>query len=327
MQQRPFGQTNLAVSSLGLGCSRLGGNLQDGNRQQAIKTLQKALDAGINFYDTADSYGQGQSERLLGKAFKKSRDRVILATKAGYCLSPMGSLASRVKPILKPLVRLLKPKSSSLAQAKGSLLRQNFTRDYLIQSVESSLRRLQTDHLDLFQLHSPSTAILQAGEIFETLAVLKQQGKLRYYGVSCETLEDALFCLQVPGISALQVEINLLDQRAISELLPRAKQAGIAIVARQPFASGKLFQNPVNSPESACIERYSQLAQQYDRSLSHLALQFVHQLEGVSTVIAGANSISHLTDNVSALEAALSPEQMNTLLAASSTAATAQLAP
>ncbi|MEO0537415.1 MAG: aldo/keto reductase [Cyanobacteria bacterium P01_A01_bin.123] len=323
MEKRSFGKTDLTVAALGLGCSRLGGNLQGGNRKQAIATLQQALDAGINFYDTADSYGQGQSERLLGKAFKNKRDQVTFATKAGYGLSSMGALAAKVKPILKPLVRMLKPQGGSLAQAKGSLSRQDFSKDYLTQSVEGSLRRLQTDYLDIFMLHSPPTEIIKVGNAFETLAMLKQQGKLRYYGVSCETLEDALLCLEVSDISALQVEINLLDQRAVTELLPTAQQAGIAIVARQPFASGKLFQGSEDPDEQAGIERYRELAGQCDCSISHLALQFVHQLDGVSVVIAGANSVKHLTDNLNALAAApLTTEQMGTLLATQSTAPT-----
>ncbi|MEN8446474.1 MAG: aldo/keto reductase [Cyanobacteria bacterium J06555_13] len=130
MEKSIFGKTHLTVAALGLGCSRLGGNLQGGSRRQAITTLQKSLDEGINFYDTADSYGQGQSERLLAKAFKNKRDQVIISTKAGYSLSPVGVLAAKVKPILKPLVQMLKPKSGSLAQAKGSLLRQDFSTGY-----------------------------------------------------------------------------------------------------------------------------------------------------------------------------------------------------
>ncbi|MEM6256430.1 MAG: aldo/keto reductase [Cyanobacteria bacterium P01_D01_bin.156] len=322
MENNTFGKTDIAVTKLGLGCSRLGGNLQGGNRKQAIATLEQALDKGINFYDTADSYGQGQSERLLGKAFKGKRDRVILVSKAGYCLSPVGALAAKVKPILKPLVRMLKPQSGSLAQAKGSLLRQDFSKDYLIKSVEGSLRRLQTDHLDMFMLHSPPAETIKTEEVFDTLAMLKQQGKFRYYGISCDNLEDALLSLEAPGVSALQVEINLLDQRAVVDLLPAAKKAGIAIVARQPFASGKLFMGSEDSSEQADIDRFREIARQCDLKLSHLALQFVNQLEGVSVVLAGANSTQHLTDNIAAQKSALLPEQMDTLLAVKTTAST-----
>jgi aryl-alcohol dehydrogenase-like predicted oxidoreductase len=151
MKQNIFGTTELTVSTLGLGCSCLGGNLHKGNYRDGVATLQAALDAGVNFYDTASSYGQGQSELLLGKAFKQHRDQVILATKAGYCLSSARSLLAKAKPILKPLVSRFKSTSgSSIAKARSSLQRQDFTVDYLTQSIEGSLKRLQTDYLDLF---------------------------------------------------------------------------------------------------------------------------------------------------------------------------------
>jgi aryl-alcohol dehydrogenase-like predicted oxidoreductase len=311
MHHHSFGATKLRVSALGLGCSCLGGNLQRGSRRQSITTLHAALDAGINFYDTADSYGQGQSEKLLGQAFKHQRDQVIFATKAGYCLSSAGSFLSKAKPVLKPLVRMLKSKGSKLDKARGSFLKQNFSRDYLIQSVEGSLKRLQTDYLDLFQLHSPAAEVIQNIEVFETLADLQQQGKLRHYGVSCETTEDALLCLDVPGLSSLQVEVNLLTQEAITKLLPAAQQRGIAVIARQPFASGKLFKGSDEPIESEKIRHFAALAEQHNCSLARLALQFIHQLEGVDVVIAGANTLAHLAENVRAVEAPpLSDEQI-----------------
>jgi len=315
MRQTSFGKTDLTVSVLGLGCSCLGGNLQKGDRQQATKTLQAALDAGINFYDTADSYGQGQSERLLGQTFKAQRDRVIFATKAGYQLSSAGSILAKAKPLLKPLVRLLKARQGgSLDKARGSMLRQDFSKPYLVKSVEGSLRRLQTDYLDVFQLHSPPTEVLRQGDVFETLANLKQQGKIRYCGVSCETLADAHLCFNYSGLSVLQVEINLLSQAGIQDLLSIAQEQGIAIVARQPFASGRLFRGSDEPVEQTVLEHYQRLAQQWDCSLAHLALQFVAQIEGVSVVIAGANTPAHLADNVHALQSkSLTPEQMTQL--------------
>jgi aryl-alcohol dehydrogenase-like predicted oxidoreductase len=291
MEYKQFGKTDLKVSVIGLGCSRLGGNLSSGNQKEATNLLHFALDSGINFYDTADSYGQGQSEILLGKTFKNQRDKVILASKAGYYLSPLGNLAAKFKPILKPLVRSLKSLKStasdtnSLSDARSSVLRQNFDPDYLTNAIEGSLKRLQTDYLDVFQLHSPSSEILKTTEVWQTLEKLKNQGKIRYYGVSCDTVEAALICLQQSGLSSIQLEINWLNQEAITQILPMAQQKEIAIIARQPFASGKLLTHPESIPDAL---------KNSDCNLYQAALQFVMEQEGVSTVIPGVSSSQHL---------------------------------
>jgi aryl-alcohol dehydrogenase-like predicted oxidoreductase len=333
MKYRKFGNTDLEVSEIGLGCSRLGGNLTGGSKREAFNVLQQALEQGINFYDTADSYGQGQSETLLGKVFKTQRDKVIFASKAGYCLSPLGSLAARFKPILKPILQTLRSaslrRSSStqahsraapqnhsgsqqkdfLSAARGNVLQQNFSPDYLQQALESSLNRLQTDYLDLFQLHSPPQEVLQSDEVWQTLEKLQSQGKIRYYGVSCDTVADALLCLQHPGVAAIQLELNLLNQDAIASILPLAQQQKIAIIARQPFASGKLFQLMRQQPQEKISEQWTQaniyrhLSQVSSRSPIQAALQFVLQQEGVSVVIAGASTRQHLAENLSALSA------------------------
>jgi aryl-alcohol dehydrogenase-like predicted oxidoreductase len=307
MQYRKFGDTDLRISELGLGCSRLGGNLQGGSEKDSAATLRQALEQGINFYDTADSYGQGKSERLLGQTFKQKRDQVIFATKAGYTLSSLGGLAASIKPLLKPLVQLLRAKKQSLSQARGSFLRQNFASDYLIQAVEGSLRRLQTDYLDLFQLHSPPTPLLESGEVWQTLDLLKQQGKIRYYGVSCDTVADALLCLRHPGLSSVQVEMNLLEPAAIAQVLPLALQANKAVIARQPFASGRLLKMGAATPaseevEASTAQKYQAFAQQHSRTLIQTALQFVLQQPGVSVVIAGASNPRHLQENLQALQ-------------------------
>jgi aryl-alcohol dehydrogenase-like predicted oxidoreductase len=265
------------------------------------------LEQGINFYDTADSYGQGKSERLLGQTFKQKRDQVIFATKAGYTLSSLGGLAASIKPLLKPLVQLLRAKKQSLSQARRNLLRQNFASDYLIQAVEASLQRLQTDYLDLFQLHNPATALLESGEVWQTLDLLKQQGKIRYYGVSCATLADALLCLRHPGLSSVQVEMNLLEPAAIAQLLPSALQANKAVIARQPFASGRLLKTESaaftgEGTADARSQKYQDFAQKHSRTLVQTALQFVLQQRGVAVVIAGSSSPRHLQENLQALQ-------------------------
>lgn len=305
MEYRQFGNTALKVSAIGLGCSRLGGNLRGGNKQESIKMLNLAFDSGVNFYDTADSYGQGQSETLLGQTFKHHRDRVFFASKAGYSLSTLGKIATQFKPILKPIVRSLKsfratpinsvepnPDNTSTVDPRAAFLRQNFDADYLTKAIEGSLKRLQTDYLDLFQLHSPSGAILNTASVWETLEKLKAQGKIRYYGVSCDTIEDALICLQQPGLSSIQLEINWLQSEAIERVLPIAKQKAVAIVARQPFASGNLFANPDLIPHSL---------QHDEKNPYQSALRYVLQQQGVATVIPGASSCAHLQTNLATL--------------------------
>src|SRR5438128_1723385 len=141
MEFRPLGKTDLKISALGLGCGRLGSVTQAGGDQAALRLLGKALDAGINFFDTADIYGQGASESLLSKALKGHRDRVVVATKAGYCLSRRGRLAKWVKPLLRRLIQLRPGFEKSVKKARASQTEQNFSGDYLARQIEASLRR------------------------------------------------------------------------------------------------------------------------------------------------------------------------------------------
>jgi aryl-alcohol dehydrogenase-like predicted oxidoreductase len=316
MKYRLLGNTNLQVSEIGVGGSRFGSMIEQRNQKEIVKMLQEALDKGINFYDTADSYGQGESEKLIGSTFKNKREQVIIATKAGYCLSPTGSFAAKIKPLLRPLIRWAKPLKKTLLQARSSQLNQNFSAEYLTQAVEASLKRLQTDYLDIFQLHDPPSTLLESGEVVATLETLKSQGKIRYCGAGCLSVEDAVLCLKYPVFSAVQVEINLLNQSAITKLLPLAKEKQVGVIARQAFASGALvklqqYPNSMVSEKSEDsqsqerakkFEKYKQIIQG-DRTLTQLALQFLLQYDSVSTVIVGMSSQQHLEDNLKAIAA------------------------
>lgn len=307
---------------MGLGCSRIGGNLEGGTRQDSEATLLKAFESGVNFYDTADSYGQGKSESILGKVFQRQRDQVILATKVGYVLSPVGSLAAKAKPILKPIIKLVRSRqtgsaSSSLGEARGSFLRQDFTAAHITKSVERSLKRLRTDYIDLLQLHSPPSDVLKLGEPFAVLEDLKRQGKIRCYGVSCDTLEDALTSLEYPDVASVQLELNLLEQRPITAILPVAQAKGIAIVARQPFASGKLLKPETigDLEHRQKAEKTLDCASRHGLPITQLSLKLILQLEGVTSVIPGASCLKHLEDNLKALEGELlKPAELATLL-------------
>src|SRR5262249_32030112 len=157
MRYRQFGKTGWRVSEIGFGGARIGGLLaQDGGRTTSLRTLEAACDAGINFYDTADMYSQGESEILVGKAFRKRRDRVFIATKGGYCLPARKRFIQLIKPLAKPIVRALGLRRSAVPAALSSTISQDFSPGYLRKAVEASLRRLQFDHIDLYQIHSPS---------------------------------------------------------------------------------------------------------------------------------------------------------------------------
>src|SRR5258706_9152438 len=188
MERRRFGRTDLDVSAIGVGCARLGGIFQRGTTGY-LNLLSAALDAGINFFDTSDMYSQGESETLLGKAFRGRRDKVIIASKAGYVLPAQRKLIARIKPIVRPIIRMIGLKREKLPASVLGAPTQDFSPKYLRRAVEASLRRLSTDHIDLFQLHSPPAEAVRSGGWAELLEALRREGKIRWYGVSCDTTD------------------------------------------------------------------------------------------------------------------------------------------
>ncbi len=301
MQYSQFGNTPLRVSEIGFGCARLGGFLQNTTKGEIADLLRAALDQGVTFYDTADMYCQGESEKLLGEAFRRRRDKVVIASKGGYCLPTQRRLAATIKPFLKSVAKSLGIERKHLPSGLTGTLSQNFTPSYLLQAVEGSLKRLGTDHLDLYQLHSPPVDVLRSADYIAVLEKLKDQGKIRYYGVSCEAAEDALLCLPHAGISSLQLGMGMLDQEAIDHALPQARAQGVAIIARGCFGGGFLKPDADlqdTEPKRQLIEECQQLADQHDRPLMEMALQFVLGIEGVTVTILGMRTAEHLAANL-----------------------------
>src|SRR5271155_552184 len=183
MKFNEFGRTGMSVSEIGFGGSRIGGFFADKHGgKQALNVLRTALDCGITFYDTADMYAQGESESLIGTAFRGRREQVIIATKGGYRLPAQRNLMKRIKPLVRPIVHALGLKRAKLPAGISGSLSQDFSPHYLTKALESSLKRLQTDYVDLYQLHSPGAPFLQSnafGEALQTLEKLRVQGKLR----------------------------------------------------------------------------------------------------------------------------------------------------
>jgi aryl-alcohol dehydrogenase-like predicted oxidoreductase len=301
-----FGKTDLRVSEYGVGCARIGGIFQ---RDSAgfVRLLSDALDAGITFFDTADMYSQGESEALIGRAFRRHRHRVVIASKAGYCLPARRMLAARLKPFLRPLIQLLKIRRDRLPSGARGALAQNFSPGYLRKAVEGSLRRLRTDYLDLFQLHSPPASVVERGEWEPALEAMKRAGKIRYYGVACDTVEAGLAALRYPGVSSIQFTLNLLEQRALEALVPQASAKGVAFIARECLANGLLVKRAEDIDIKAyCptveeqrvreeqLSRYRQEAASTQRSLARVALEYVTGVEGVSVSLLGVRSVEQL---------------------------------
>ena len=309
MRFNSFGTTGLSVSEIGFGGSRIGGVFADKNSsKETLSVLRQALDSGINFYDTADMYAQGESESLMGTAFRGRREQVILATKGGYCLPARRNLVKRIKPLVRPIVQALGLKRARLPAGLSGALSQDFSPSYLTQALESSLRRLQTDYVDLYQLHSPRAPFLRTaayGEALETLEQLKRQGKIRFYGVATEVPEDVPFCLPAPGISSVQLGFGLLDPEALEAgMLASAQARGLGIIARGCFGGGLLkegldeTQLRAATPKWEHILALRSLAASTDRSVLDMALQFCRGTAGVSVTLLGMRTASHLRENL-----------------------------
>ncbi|MGG6313613.1 aldo/keto reductase [Paenibacillus macerans] len=208
MKYRELGNTGLQVSEVSFGTWAIGGSWGNTNDEEALKGLDKAIGEGVNFFDTADVYGDGHAERLLAKATKGKEDEIHVATK--FCRA--GDIHD------------LETYSEARVRAY----------------CEASLKRLERERIDLYQIHCPPFEVLKDGRVFEVLDKLQAEGKIRHYGVSVETVEEGLFCLDVPGVKALQVIFNLFRQKPLTQLLPKAQESGVGILVRLPLASGLL---------------------------------------------------------------------------------------
>ncbi len=208
MNYRQLGNTELKVSEVSFGTWAIGGDWGTSRDEDGLKGLALAMEQGVNFFDTADVYGSGHAEELLAKATKGKADSIHIATK--FC---------RFGDIHDP---------------------ENYTEQKVREYCEQSLKRLQREQIDLYQIHCPPIEIMRDGSIFTVLDKLQQEGKIRHYGVSVETIEEGLLCMKSPGVKALQVIFNLFRQQPAEILLPQAQANGVGILVRLPLASGLL---------------------------------------------------------------------------------------
>ena len=192
MNYRKLGKTELTVSEIGFGCQSIGGGLYYKNDIETIRTLNKAYDEGINFFDTSDHYSLGESEKLIGRTFKEKRDKIIIGTKTGTLYSQSALVLLKTRAFIRPFGKYLRALKIYLHLMRANQKRKDFSPEYLIEAVENSLKRLHTDYIDIYQLHKPSKEILKNGEFIETLELLKRQGKIRYFGISCQEIPKYL---------------------------------------------------------------------------------------------------------------------------------------
>ncbi|MFF2877454.1 aldo/keto reductase [Gottfriedia sp. NPDC057991] len=208
MNYRELGNTGLMISEVSFGTWAIGGAWGKTDDTEALKSLQHAIDQGVNFFDTADVYGDGHSEELLAKATKGLEDKIYIGTK--FC---------RKGDIHSP---------------------ENFSFEAVKSYCEDSLKRLNRDVIDLYQVHCPATEILKDGQVFDVLDRLKSEGKIRHYGVSVESVEEGMICLENPNVKSLQVIFNIFRQKPLEVLLPEAYKRGVGVLVRLPLASGLL---------------------------------------------------------------------------------------
>ncbi len=209
MQPRPFGRTGWQVNPIGFGAWAIGADWGEVSERDAEAALNAALDRGVNFIDTADVYGMGVSEQRIAKVLKSrgGKKDVIVATKAGRKLSPHVAAGYTIQAITG--------------------------------FVEQSLKNLEVDALDVLQLHCPPTPVYANAELFAGLERLVQAGKLKYYGVSVQTIDEAITAMQFP-IASIQIIFNMFRQKPVEKLFDLAKKNQVAIIARVPLASGLL---------------------------------------------------------------------------------------
>lgn len=299
MEYRQLGRTDMKVSVISFGAWAIGGAWGPVRDEESIEALHKAIDLGVNFIDTADVYGDGRSEQLIARVLKARSEQVYVATKAGRRLDP---------------------------HVAGGYNLANLSR-----FVERSLKNLETEALDLLQMHCPPTAAYYSDEMYDALETLQQQGKIRYYGVSVEKIEEALEAVKRPGVQSVQIIFNMFRLRPADAFFPTAKAKQVGILARVPLASGLLTGKFTRESKFAANDhrRYNRHGESFDKgetfsgvdyetgldavdalarlkpagaTMAQFALRWITMFDAVTCAIPGAKRAQQARDNVSAAD-------------------------
>jgi len=306
MQTRTLGKTGFSVSTISMGAWAIGDAWGAVDDSESLAALHRALDLGVNFFDTADVYGNGKSERLIARLRRERKEPFFVATKAGRKANPHHADA--------------------------------YNRKNLTGWIEQSLDHLGVEALDLVQLHCPPTDVYYRPEVFGVLDDLVRAGKLRNYGVSVERVEEALKAIEFPGVATIQIIFNVFRQRPAELFFAQAKAKNVGILARLPLSSGLLGGKMTKTTEFAADDhrRFNRHGEAFDRgetfsgidyelaldaveelrplvpagrTMAELALAFILSFDAVTCAIPGAKRPAQVEENVRAADLApLSPE-------------------
>lgn len=308
MQYRELGRTGWKISEVSFGAWAIGGSWGVVEDDESLAALHRAVELGVNFFDTADVYGDGRSERLLAQLRRQHSETIYVATKAGRRLDPH--------------------------------LAEGYNRENLTAFVERSLKNLETDALDLLQLHCPPTQVYYRPEVFGVLDGLVKAGKIRYYGVSVEKVEEALKAIEYPNVQSVQIIFNMFRHRPAELFFDQARKRKVGILARVPLASGMLTGKL--KPDSAFApddhRAFNRFGEEFDRgetfsgvdyrkalqaveelkaicpagmSMVQFALRWILMFESVTCAIPGAKHPAQVEENLTAADLApLSEETM-----------------
>lgn len=314
MKYRLFKKSQVKASEIGFGLWTLAtgwwGQVSD---EEAVRLLQKAFELGVTFYDTADGYGDGRGERLLAQAFSKKRNEIVISTKFGYDFYHHAS-----------------------ARRGQQEIPQNFSPDYIRFACEESLRRLETDHIDFYQIHNAKMDAVESDELFKTLDKLKSEGKILSYGAALGPaigwLEEGVRLMKERDISGLHTIYNLFEQEPARQFFPAARESGVGILVRVPHSSGLLegkytkdtifdkSDHRAHRNRKWLLEGLEKLKQiQFltdgtDRTMGQSALKFVLSEPSVTTVLPNIYNEEQLTEFASTSEKTdLSQEELQKL--------------
>lgn len=295
MEYRTLGRTGLSVPVLGFGALEIGRNWPYWRKEKddfskpsetdAVSVIHAAIDAGINFFDTAPAYHH--SEEILGKAFKGKRKNIIIATKCGEWFDGNNSVY-------------------------------NYSYSETLKFVENSLRLLQTDYVDILQIHSASTEVIKNGETVAAMKEAQRQGKVRFLGLSTEYEETSLIAIESGDFDTIQISYNAMNLAMAKKVFPKAGERSVGIIIKDGMARGKLSQKYTeveSAEEKSIIVKLKEIAAASGMSIAELAVRFVQSNQSVSSIIIGTKNLHHLQSNLDSIHRGpLSQEMVRSIM-------------